>query len=65
MNNRTNKGVSQRKNGKFEAYVTVKQNGIRSNNTMKLYVGVYNTAEEAAKAKEKPKATKKALRRVS
>ena len=45
------KGVSQRKNGKFEAYVVVKQAGKRSKATFKAHIGTYNTELEASKAR--------------
>lgn len=47
------KGVSIRKNGKFEAYVSVKQAGKRSNAKLKVYVGVYPTEDEAHDARVK------------
>lgn len=55
MRNRLeNKGVytRERKNGmSFEAYVSIKNNGKRSNKTFKAHVGTYPTMEEAVKAR--------------
>ena len=45
------KGISKRKNGTFEAYVTVKQTGKRSNARMKVYVGTFPTEKEASSAR--------------
>lgn len=45
------KGVSQRKNGKFEAYVVVKQAGKRSKASFKAHIGTYDTYTEAAIAR--------------
>lgn len=44
------RGISLKKNGKFEAYVCARSNGKQAGsnkNFVKLYVGTYPTKEEA------------------
>ena len=44
------KGISIRKNNKYEAYLSVKHGGKSknaSNKQFKIYIGVFNTREEA------------------
>lgn len=45
------KGISRRKNGKFEAYVTVRQSGQRSKASFKAHIGTYSTELEAKSAR--------------
>lgn len=48
------RGISQRKNGNYEAYFTVRNNGNRpqsNKNYIKIYVGTYPTKEEAITAR--------------
>lgn len=48
-----NKGVSQRKNGNFEAYVIVKHAKNKSKNSFKAHVGTFKTEQEAVEARTK------------
>lgn len=45
------KGVHQRKNGKFEAYVVVKHASGKSKTSFKAHIGTYKTETEAKSAR--------------
>lgn len=49
---KVNKGVHQRKNGKFEAYVVVANAGGKSKKSFKAHIGTYSTEREARIARE-------------
>lgn len=51
MKLKNTKGISKRKNGKYEAYLEVRNTGKRSNTRFKAHIGTYNTKEEAEKAR--------------